>query len=146
LSHGSELQKQREQRHGDPMTILLQDMHGLTLDSAHVFDITGAKARLCAGDGGYEIVHESQGRQICVYALVAPEPDHQRANADDQLYVVLEGRGTLDVDGAQLELQEGSAAFIPAGADHCFSSYEHLTVLAILEKSSGDASTMGSAS
>ena len=33
--------------------------------------------------------------------------------------------------GEQLELREGRAAFIPAGANHCFSSYEHLTVLAI---------------
>jgi mannose-6-phosphate isomerase-like protein (cupin superfamily) len=38
----------------------------------------------------------------------------------------------LDVGGEQLELREGHAAFVPAGADHCFSAYEHLTVLAIL--------------
>jgi mannose-6-phosphate isomerase-like protein (cupin superfamily) len=56
-------------------------------------------------------------------------------NADDELYIVLEGSGVLDVDGEQLELREGHAAFVPAGADHCFSAYEHLIVLAILEKS-----------
>ena len=103
------------------------------LDAAHAFDITGARARLCAADGGYEIVHESRRLQVFVYALVAPEPDHQRVNADDELYIVLEGSGMLDVEGEQLELREGYAAFVPAGAHHCFSAYERLSVVAILE-------------
>jgi mannose-6-phosphate isomerase-like protein (cupin superfamily) len=103
-------------------------------DRPHAFGVTEAKARLCAADGGYELVHESKRLEICVYTLIAPEPDHQRVNDDDELYIVLEGRGTVDVGGERLELREGQAAFIPAGADHCFSSYEHLTVLAILGK------------
>jgi mannose-6-phosphate isomerase-like protein (cupin superfamily) len=102
------------------------------LDQPRAFDIDEAKTRLCAGDGGYELVHESSRVEICVYTLIAPEPDHQRVNDDDELYIVLEGRGALDVGGEQLELREGHAAFIPAGADHLFSAYEHLTVLAIL--------------
>jgi mannose-6-phosphate isomerase-like protein (cupin superfamily) len=116
------------------MTSLAQEPQANTLDSAHAFDITGAKARLCAADGGYEIIHESRRLKICVYALVAPEPDHQRVNADGELYIVLEGSGMLEVDGEQLELREGHAAFVPAGAHHCFSAYEHLSVLAILER------------
>ena len=116
------------------MTALANQSQRQTLDPAHAFDITGPKARLCAADGGYEIVHESTRFQICVYALVAPEPDHKRTNADDELYIVLEGSGMLDVDGEQLELREGQAAFVPAGADHRFSAYEHLTVLTILER------------
>jgi mannose-6-phosphate isomerase-like protein (cupin superfamily) len=46
----------------------------------------------------------------------------------------------LEVDGEELELREGHAAFVPAGAEHCFSAYEHLTVLTILEKRSRPAS------
>ena len=102
-----------------------------TLDRPRAFDITEAKARLCAADGGYELVHKSTLLEIRVYTLIAPEPDHERVNEDDEIYIVLEGRGALDVEGEQLELREGHAAFIPAGANHCFSSYEHLTVLAI---------------
>jgi mannose-6-phosphate isomerase-like protein (cupin superfamily) len=102
-------------------------------DSPHAFDIDGTRARLCATEaGGREIVHDSTRLQICVYTLVAPEPDRERANAADELYVVLEGRGLLDVEGKQLELREGHAVFIPAGARHRFSAYEHLSVLAIL--------------
>jgi len=102
------------------------------LERAHAFDITGAKSRLCAGDGGHETVHESARLQISVYALAAPEPEHRTLNAEeDELYIVLEGSGMLDVDGEQLALREGRLAFIPAGSNRRFTAYEHLTVLAI---------------
>lgn len=104
-------------------------------DAAHAFDIAGPKARLCASEaGGLEVVHESTVLQISVYTLVAPEPDHPRANADDELYIVLEGRGWLDVEGEQLELQEGRAVFVPARASHQFIAYEHLSVLEVLAR------------
>jgi mannose-6-phosphate isomerase-like protein (cupin superfamily) len=116
------------------MTTLANQSQRQTLDPAHAFDITRPKARLCAAEGGYEILHESTRFQICVYALVAQEPDQRRINADDELYIVLEGSGMLDVEGEQLELREGHVAFVPAGADHHFSAYEHLTVLTILAR------------
>ena len=123
------------------MAALTHERQSRALEPAHAFDIIGASAQLRAADGGYTMVHESARLQICVYALVGPEPDHQRVNADDKLYIALEGTGMLDVDGEQLELREGHAAFIPAGARHCFSAYEHLTVLAILTAAQSSAST-----
>jgi len=114
------------------MTQPADQRQGEVLDRPPAFDITEAKARLCPADGGYELVHESTRLKICVYTLIAPEPDHKRFNKGDELYIVLEGRGALDVGGEQLELCEGGAAFVPGGAHHCFTAYEHLTVLAIL--------------
>jgi mannose-6-phosphate isomerase-like protein (cupin superfamily) len=113
------------------MTALGHQPQRQVLERAHAFDIKDAKARLCAGDGGYEIVHESARLQIFVYALAAPEADRRMLNAEDELYIVLEGSGMLDVDGEQLELREGRLAFIPAGSGHHFTAYEHLSVLAI---------------
>jgi mannose-6-phosphate isomerase-like protein (cupin superfamily) len=101
---------------------------------AETFDIAGAKDRLAAGDGGYEIVHRSAGLEIGVYVLVAPEPDRQSPHEDDEVYVVLEGRGTLEVEQAKVELREGHAVFDPAGAEHRFVGYEQLSVLVIFEK------------
>ena len=71
---------------------------------------------------------------MAVYALVAPEPDRQQPHADDELYLVLEGRGTLEVEGEQVELKEGEAVFVPAGAEHRFVGYETLTVLVIFAR------------
>ena len=102
--------------------------------SKHPFDVEAVKSRLAAGAGGYEIVHESPGLEIGVYVLVAPEPDRQSPHEDDEVYVVLEGRGSLEVEGEQVELREGHAVFVPAGAEHRFVGYEQLSVLVLFEK------------
>jgi len=106
----------------------------VSLETAHPFDVEAVKRRLQAGSGGYEVVHESAGLEIGVYVLVAPEPDRQQPHEDDEVYVVLEGRGTLDIEGTKTELREGNAIFVPAGAEHSFSGYEQLSVLVIFER------------
>jgi mannose-6-phosphate isomerase-like protein (cupin superfamily) len=104
------------------------------LPAAHAFDIASVQQRLVAGRGGYEVVHRSEGVEIGVYVLVAPEPDRQQPHEDDEVYVVLEGSGTLEVDGKSVELREGHAVFVPAGAEHRFLGYEHLSVLVMFER------------
>ena len=105
--------------------------------STHPFDIEAAKQRLAAGTGGYQVVHESAGLEIGVYVLVAPEPDRQQPHEDDEVYVVLEGSGALEIEGSPVELREGHAIFVPAGAEHRFVGYEHLAVLVIFERRPG---------
>ncbi|MEO5793321.1 MAG: hypothetical protein ABIR67_14770, partial [Gaiellaceae bacterium] len=78
------------------------------LAAAHPFDIEGAKQRLREA-GGYEVVHASPGLELGVYVLVAPEPDRQQPHDDDEVYVVLEGSGTLEIEGETVELKEGVA-------------------------------------
>jgi len=98
-------------------------------DASHPFDVAAATQRLQAANGGYEIVHESPGLELGVYVLVAPEPDRQQPHADDEVYVVLEGSGVLEIEGAAHPLSVGQAIFVPAGADHRFTAYERLAVL-----------------
>ena len=105
-----------------------------SLGSTHGFDIEDAKKRL-SDQGGYEVVHESDGIEIGVYVLVAPEPDRQQPHEWDEVYVVLEGTGVLEVEGEPVQLEEGGAAFVRAGADHRFSAYERLAVLVLFDKS-----------
>src|SRR5438552_12613759 len=97
----------------------------------HAFGIASTKDRLGAAGGGYEIVHETPGLELGVYVLVAPEPDRQQPHADDEVYVVLEGSGVLDLEGESIPVKEGDAVFVEAGADHRFSAYEQLSVLVI---------------
>lgn len=101
--------------------------------SAHAFEIERARRELDEA-GGYAIVHESPGLEVGVYVLVAPEPDRQQPHEDDELYVVLDGRGTLEVEGERFEVGPGSAVFVPAGADHRFTGYEGLSVLVVFAK------------
>ncbi len=98
------------------------------MDPIHVREV---ERRLEAGNGGYEIVHTSPGMEIGVYVLVAPEPDRQQPHDRDEVYVVLAGRGTLQIEGDEIDMKEGDAVFVPAGADHQFVGYEGLSVLVI---------------
>jgi len=100
----------------------------------HSFDTRDAVERLRAAGGGYEIVHESPGLELGVYVLVAPEPDRQQPHSDDEVYVVLEGSGSLEVEDERVDLQEGQAVFVPAGAEHRFVGYEQLAVLVVFER------------
>jgi mannose-6-phosphate isomerase-like protein (cupin superfamily) len=102
---------------------------------SHSFDVRRVAERLAEGNGGYEIVHESPGVEVGVYVLVAPEPDRQQPHEWDEIYVVLEGSGALDVEGEAIQLQEGGAVFVRAGAEHRFSAYEHLSLLVLFDKS-----------
>src|SRR5215210_3372259 len=65
----------------------------------HRLDILGVGRRLADEVGGYEVVHESPGLEVGVYVLVAPEPDKQQPHDDDEVYVVLDGSGVLNVEG-----------------------------------------------
>src|SRR5207302_10814727 len=113
-----------------------ESRRGTPLPVAEAFDVEGVRRRLADAGGGYEIVHGSPGLEIGVYVLVAPEPDRQQPHEDDEVYIVLEGTGVLEVEGTRLELRVGNAAFVPAGADHRFSAYEQLSVLVIFERRS----------
>ena len=103
-------------------------------DVAHSFAIREVQQRLAAGSGGYEIVHRSPGLELGVYVLAAPEPDTQQPHADDEVYVVLEGRGTLEVEGQSFPVADGDALFVEAGAEHHFTAYESLSLLVIFTR------------
>jgi mannose-6-phosphate isomerase-like protein (cupin superfamily) len=100
----------------------------------HAFEIAAVRQRLAEAGGGYEIVHESAGLELGVYVLVAPEPDRQQPHDDDEIYVVLEGTGVLEVEGESVPVQDGTAIFVEAGANHRFTAYEHLSVLVLFER------------
>jgi len=83
--------------------------------------------------GGYEIFLESPTIELGVYVLVAPEPDMQEPHDRDEVYVVLEGSGTLTVAGKDLPLGRDDAAFVAAGTDHRFSAYDRLTLFVLFD-------------
>ena len=97
----------------------------------HAFGVSDVVERLRNAGGGYEIVHDSPGMELGVYVLVAPEPDRQQPHDEDEVYVVLEGSGVLEVEDTATPLSEGMALFVPAGAEHRFTAYENLALLVV---------------
>ena len=73
--------------------------------------------------------HESLSMGL--YELSAGGADPQSPHTEDEVYVVLEGSGVLEVEGESTPLSEGMALFVAAGAEHRFSSYEQLALLVV---------------
>jgi mannose-6-phosphate isomerase-like protein (cupin superfamily) len=103
----------------------------------HAFGVKAAVERLKSAGGGYEIVHESDGLELGVYVLVAPEPDRQQPHDDDEIYIGLEGTGVLEVGDEKIPIDVGEAIFVEAGVEHRFTAYEQLAVLVIFERAHG---------
>lgn len=58
-----------------------------------------------------------------MYTLVyrPPRPDDEhRPHEQDEVYVAMNGSGTLVVDGERHPFQTGDLLFVPARAEHCF--------------------------
>ncbi len=66
--------------------------------------------------------------------LVAPEPDRQQPHEDDEVYLVLEGTGVLEVEGTSIPVREGHSVFVEAGADHRFTAYEQLALFVVFTR------------
>ena len=73
-----------------------------------------------------------------VYRLSAGETDHQTPHAEDEIYYVLSGRGSLRVEDRDLALGPGEIAFVPARAGHRFHDIaEDLTLLVFFAPAEG---------
>ncbi len=93
--------------------------------------VAEAAARLGERGGGYEVVHTSPGLEVGVYVIVAPEEDEQVPHVLDEVYVVLDGDGEVEVNGERRPIRRGEGIFVPAGAEHRFHAYEELTLLVV---------------
>lgn len=58
--------------------------------------------------------------------LYTPEgKDYQTPHDQDELYIVAQGSGVLDIDGVEFSFSEGDALFVPAGVAHKFVTFSH---------------------
>ena len=94
-------------------------------------EVAETASRLRLAGGGYEVVHRSAGLELGVFVLVAPDADRQQPHDYDEVYVVIEGSGVLEIEGEQAPVREGEALFVPAGAEHRFTAYEQLALLVV---------------
>jgi mannose-6-phosphate isomerase-like protein (cupin superfamily) len=108
----------------------------------HTFGVAEAKRRLTAANGGYEVVHTAPGLEVGVYVLVAPSPDDQSPHEDDEVYVVLEGDGSLEVAGEEVPLSQGEAVFVEAGVPHRFTRYDTLSLLVVFTPPAAEAAPL----
>jgi mannose-6-phosphate isomerase-like protein (cupin superfamily) len=95
------------------------------------FDVAEAAARLRDRGGGHDVVHTSPGLEVGVHIVVAPDEDNQAPHALDEIYVVLDGDGEVEIAGERRPIRRGEGVFVPAGVEHNFHPYEELTLLVV---------------
>jgi mannose-6-phosphate isomerase-like protein (cupin superfamily) len=106
-------------------------LHTDTVARVHDFDVSAAAARLTDRGGGYEVVSTSPGLEVGVYVLIAPEEDKQVPHVLDEIYVVLDGEGEVDIAGERRPVRRGEGIYVAAGVEHQFRAYDELTLLVV---------------
>src|SRR5690242_19586203 len=69
----------------------------------------------------------------------AGSTDPQHPHAEDEVYVVSQGRARLEVAGERVDVGPGSVLFVPAGVDHHFRDItEDLQALVVWARRDSD--------
>jgi mannose-6-phosphate isomerase-like protein (cupin superfamily) len=69
---------------------------------------------------------------VGTYCIPVGGHDGQQPHTEDEIYVVLRGRGRLVADSGETEVGPGSTVFVPAGEAHRFTDVtEDLVVLVV---------------
>ena len=86
-----------------------------------------------AADGG--LYHEFLRRpamSMGIYVLEAGAEDPQTPHGEDEIYHVLDGSATVEVDGEQRKVGSGDTIFVAARVPHRFHSIERRLELLVL--------------
>jgi mannose-6-phosphate isomerase-like protein (cupin superfamily) len=76
-----------------------------------------------------------------LYVLPARHRDPQTPHTEDEVYVVLRGRGQIALDGQDHPVMPGSIVYVPARIEHRFHSIvEQLQVLVLFAPAEGTRS------
>ena len=76
-----------------------------------------------ASDAYLEFLRESS-LSMGLYVLPASGVDPQQPHGEDEVYVVMSGRGQIAVGGEDRAVQAGSIVFVAAGVEHRFHDIE----------------------
>ena len=91
-------------------------------DRGRVIRFGQAQARIPgpAGERGVSLMQ--RGTLDVALALPTP-PNRQTPHAQDEIYVVIRGRGVLVHDGVRDPFESGDLLFVAAGAEHLFEDF-----------------------
>jgi mannose-6-phosphate isomerase-like protein (cupin superfamily) len=100
--------------------------------TAQVFTLTDIIARQKEAHSSYYEFLRKPALSVGLYRLAAKATDSQSPHGEDELYHVLRGHGTLQVDGEDTPVGPGSIVYVPAFARHRFHTItEELEVIVL---------------
>jgi mannose-6-phosphate isomerase-like protein (cupin superfamily) len=81
---------------------------------------------------------------VGTYSIRAGGTDDQVPHTEDEVYVVMSGRGSLLAGGERAELGPGAVVFVEAGEEHRFTNVtENLAVLVLFAPAEGSRAPGG---
>lgn len=96
-----------------------------------VFQVPELLAKVERGGVRFHEFLRTPSLSCSVYHLPAGSKEMQRAHEEDELYLVLQGRARLRVEGEHHAVEKGTLMYVRAACDHVFFDIdEDLTVLA----------------
>lgn len=97
-----------------------------------VFRLDQLESERSANDGAYLQFLRERHMSAGLYALDAGQPDPQQPHRQDELYLVVSGRGSITVGSETTTVGRGCVVFVPAGVPHRFHHItEDLRVLVV---------------
>ena len=80
-----------------------------------------------------------------LYVLAANAEDPQKPHAEDEIYVIMSGRGRFTCEGATIEVEPGQTIYVPAREEHRFHDIaEELHILVIFAPAEVEVDTSAS--
>jgi len=97
-------------------------------DRSYLIHLADARARI-PGPAGEHSVSVLQRGSLNLKLSLPVVPNQQTPHAQDEIYVIMQGRGVLFHDGKRDAFEPGDVMFIAAGTEHWFEDFtEDLTV------------------
>lgn len=94
------------------------------------FELAEIASRAAASTRPYLEFLRRDSMSAGLYVLQPGDVDAQSPHSEDELYFVLGGEASLEIDGDVQPVTAGSAAFVAASVPHCFVDIrERLEVL-----------------
>lgn len=103
-----------------------------------VFNLADLKTRVAGSEPRFQEFLRSPQISCAMYRLPAGSRDMQAPHHEDEVYLVVEGRARLKIDGAEQAVGKGTILFVSATTEHSFFDIEEdLTLLAIFGPTGG---------
>lgn len=97
-----------------------------------LFDLEEIKGKLTGKSVEYLEFLNVSALNCGVYFLAAGSTDMQSPHDDDEVYLVLEGRARMRIDGTERAIGPGAVLYISATTEHAFFEIEEdMTLLVI---------------
>ena len=100
-------------------------------DNWRLFQLSELLSKVEPGNVRFHEFLRTPSLSCSVYHIPAGSKEMESAHEEDELYLVLDGRGRLRVEGEDQAVEKGTLMYVQAACDHTFFDVEEdLTVIA----------------